>query len=128
MMNLHNIVRRAINSVNPDQPVIVRLCTGQNHKPGGIKEAVYSDIPAIAQIQPVPSNEIQFIDNYVSSSEYRNFYLNGDFSGLSRRSETGGDLIIWRGKTYFIDSEPEPWSATVGWTKVRGVRELNNGG
>ena len=123
MMNLHNIVRPAITAINPDQPVTIKVNQGNQHFSGGIVEPLWETISAMAQVQPVLSNEIQFIDNYVSSSEYRNFYLNGAYSGLNRRSTTGGDIITWDGKDYFVDSEPEPWN-TVGWTKVRGVRQL----
>ena len=123
MMNLHNIVRPAITAINPDQPVTIKVNQGNEHFAGGIVKAKWQTISTTAQIQPVPSSEIQFIDNYVASNTYRNFYLNGEFSGLNRRSETGGDIIQWNGYDWYIDSEPEPWN-TAGWTKVRGVQQL----
>ncbi len=122
-MNLHQIVRGAINAVNPDQDVIIKVNKGNQHFPGGIVKPIWEEVNAKAQVQPVSSYEIQFIDNYVSSSVYKNFYLFGAFPGLSRRSETGGDIIRWNGFDWFIDSVPEEWN-TVGWTKVRGVQQL----
>ena len=123
MMNLHNIVRPAITAINPDQQITIKVNKGNQHFAGGIVEPIFEEISTTAQVQPVPSSEIQFIDNYVSSNTYRNFYLNGEFSGLNRRKGTGGDIITWNGFDWYIDSEPEPWN-TVGWTKVRGVQQL----
>lgn len=123
MMNLHNIVRPIINSINPDQQITIKINKGNQHFPGGIVEPIWEETTAVAQVQPVTSNEIQFIDNYVSSNTYKNFYLNGDYSGLNRRTETGGDIIVYGGHDWYIDSEPEAWN-TVGWTKVRGVQQI----
>ena len=122
-MNLHQIVRGIINSINPDQQVIILKCTGFEHTRGGITTPVYERIRTTAQVQPVSSNDLKFENNYYSSSAYRNFYLNGVYNGLNRRDKTGGDKILWDGKTWFIDSNAEPWN-TAGWTKVRGVQEL----
>lgn len=127
-MNLHNIVRQAINAVNPDQPVTIKINKGFSHLPGGIQKPIWEEIQATAQVQPVASYEIQFIENYVSSSNYRNFYINGTFMGLNRRSDTGGDVIVWNGFDWYIDSSPEPWGNTAGWTKVRAVQQLPSEG
>lgn len=123
MMNLHSIVRGAINAVNPDQEVTIKVNKGNQHFPGGIVKPVWEETTAKAQVQPVSSYEIQFIDNYVASSVYKNFYLFGSYPGLSRRSETGGDIIRWNGFDWYIDSVLAEWN-TVGWTKVRGVQQL----
>lgn len=123
MINLHNVVRGVINSINPDQQVTIKLNMGATHKPGGILEPTFEEVQDIAQIQPVKSSEIQFINNYNSSSTYRNFYFNRNLHGVNRRRLTGGDIIIWDGFEWFIDSNEEDWQ-TVGWSKVRGVQQL----
>lgn len=123
-MNLHTLVRAAINVVNEDQPIIIKINKGNQHIPGGLQRSIWEEINTTAQVQPVSSYEIQFIENYVSSSNYRNFYINGNFMGLNRRTESGGDCIIWNGFEWFIDSSPEPWGDTAGWTKVRAIQQL----
>lgn len=123
MINLHNVVRGAINSINPDQSVILKINTGTIHKPGGIQEPSFDEITAIAQVQPVKSSEIQFIANYQSGAKYKNFYFNGNVNGINRRKLTGGDIIIWNGFEWYVDAEEEDWD-TVGWTKVRAIQQL----
>lgn len=123
-MNLHEIVRGVISAVNPDSKITILKCVGFEHQRGGINTPIYETIQTTAQVQPVSSDDLKFENNYYSSSSYRNFYMNGIYNGLNRRDGTGGDKIIWDGKTWFIDSNPEPWN-TAGWTKVRGVQELS---
>lgn len=125
MVNLHNLVRSAISSINPDQTVQIKKFIRQEHQPGGIDIPVYSDpITVVAQAQPVASDEIQHINNYVSSSKYENLWITGNWQGLNRRSETGGDIIIWNGHNWYIDDVAEDWDPTAGWTKVRCVQQL----
>ena len=65
---------------------------------------VYDEVEDIAQIQPIKSSEIQFINNYNSSSTYKNVYFNRNHSGLNRRRLKGSDVIIWQGYQWNVDS------------------------
>lgn len=123
MINLHNIVRGAINSINPDQSVILKINKGAVHQPGGILEPEFEEIETIAQVQPIKSSEIQFINNYVAGATYKNFYFNGSVSGINRRKLTGGDIIVYNGFEWYVDSQEEDWDI-VGWSKVRAVQQL----
>lgn len=123
MINLHNIVRGAINSINPDQSVILKINKGSVHQPGGILEPEFEEIETIAQVQPIKSSEIQFINNYVAGATYNNFYFNGSVNGINRRKLTGGDIIVYNGFEWYVDSQEEDWD-TVGWSKVRAVQQL----
>ena len=122
-MNLHSLVRGVITRLNEDQEVVVFINKGYEHFAGGITKPVWRKIHTTAQVQPVSSNEIKFIDNYVESSTYRTFYLNGNFSGLNRRTGTGGDKILWNGYYWFVASNPEPWEIA-GWTCVQCVQQI----
>lgn len=122
-INLHNLVRGVITMVHDDQKVTVYINRGYQHFAGGIVKPIWEEVEAIAQVQPVSSNEIKFIDNYVESSTYRTFYLNGDFTGLNRRTETGGDKIWWNGHFWYVASNPEPWEIA-GWTCLHCVQQL----
>ena len=116
-MNLHNIVRKAITSVNPDQEIKIKVYNGLDNS-GTYAVVSYTETTAIAQVQPMQSEDIQFINNFNSSSLYKNMYINGDWSGLNRVDENGGDLIEWDNRVWYVTSVPEGWNATAGWTKV----------
>lgn len=124
-MNLHALVRGVISTVNEDQKVIVLINKGSQHLYGGITQPLWKKIRTTAQVQPVSSDEIKFIDNYVESSTYRTFYLNGDFNGLNRRVGSGGDKIYWNGHYWYVASNPEPWEIA-GWTCVHCVQQLDD--
>ena len=123
-MNLHNIVRKAINSVNPDQLINIKVFSGVDNS-GTYAVLSYTETSAIAQIQPLNSEDIQFINNFNSSSLYKTMYINGDWSGLNRVTESGGDLIEWDNKVWYVSSVPEGWNETAGWTKVIVVAQTD---
>lgn len=52
---------------------------------------------------------LQHVEGYNQSSIYRNMYLMGDWTGLSRRHRTGGDLVYWDGFAWLVDQVPEAW-------------------
>lgn len=122
-VNLHRVVRSAINSINTDQDVVIKLNKGVEHQPGGLQVPVWEEVEDKAQVQPIKSSEIKFINNYNSSSTYRNFYFDRTIHGINRRRLTGGDIIVWDGFEWFVDSNEEDWQ-TVGWSKVRAIQQL----
>lgn len=123
-MNLHNIVRTAISAINPDQQIIVKVFSGVDNS-GTWAQLTYTETTAIAQVQPMSSDDIQFVNNFNSSSQYKAMYIKGDWRGLNRVTESGGDLIIWDNKVWYVVSVPEGWDATAGWTKVLVVAQLD---
>ncbi|MBO7714401.1 MAG: hypothetical protein J6S85_12570 [Methanobrevibacter sp.] len=124
-MNLHNIVRKAISSVNPDQEITVKVFSGVDNT-GTYAVLTYTETTAIAQVQPMNSEDIQFINNFNSSSIYKAMYIQGNWSGLNRVTENGGDLIKWNDKVWYVVSVPEGWDATAGWTKVLVVAQTDS--
>lgn len=124
-MNLHNIVRVAINSINPDQNIVVKVFDGVDNT-GTWAKVTYKTENAVAQVQPMNSEDIQFINNFNSSSIYKAMYIKGNWSGLNRVTESGGDLIEWDNKIWYVVSVPEGWNATAGWTKVLVVAQTDS--
>lgn len=126
MINLHNVVRMAISAINPDQVVRIKRVIGYDNS-GTYAVPVYSEVQEVqAQIQPMPSQDIQFINNYNSSSIYKTMYLNGNWTGLNRVLGTGGDVIEWDNKKWYVTSVPEDYSPTVGWTKIIVVAQIGD--
>lgn len=125
-MNLHEIVSSAINSINPFQQI--EVVGREDYTVNEYGEAVPVEKPVIkymAQVQPINSEDIKFINNYNQSSEYKAFWVSADVSGLNRPLLKGGDKIICNGKTYFVTNMPEDWYETVGWNHFVGCLQLN---
>lgn len=124
-MNLHAIVRSAINAVNPDQTVIVRVSTGYTVDDSGLQVPTYQETEAIAQIQPVSDQDLQHLEKMNISGKSRAFYFDGRVDGLLRTAQTGGALIIWNGQTWYVTRAEESWSDTAGWTKCVATLQLD---
>ncbi len=123
-MNLNKLVRSAISSVNPDVTVTILRSAGFIEDEAGNQIPQYlPPVSTIAQIQPINSEERQVAERLNQSRIYRNAYLNGNWTGLQRSTESGGDLIYWDGFEWWIDDVPEAWNPTAGWTCVRIIQQ-----
>lgn len=143
-MNLHEIVRGAINTVNPDITVQILFYEGLTNDEAGNRTPSYSDpVSVIAQMQPV-SFDLSH-DNGVNNGEVvkafwlsagdnisvNNYYAlknlyatanayegDGNVQSVSRIRQEGGDLIIANGERYLINATNEQWTPTAGWVHV----------
>lgn len=123
-MNLHKLVRGVIPLVNPDQEVVILRSAGYTVDDTGRQTPRYAEpVTVRAQVQPVPETVLQHVEGYNQSSIYRNMYLMGDWTGLSRATGQGGDLVYWDGFAWLVDQVPEAWDPTAGWTLIRVVRQ-----
>lgn len=125
-MNLHQIVSGAINSVNPFQKITITPRSGYAVNEYG--EAIPNEdasYEVMAQIQPLTSEDIKFINNYNESTVYKAFYVSANTFGVNRPMAKGGDKVEWNGKTFFVASMPEDWYETVGWSHFIGALQLS---
>ena len=125
MVNLHEIASSAINAVNPFQSITIT--SREDYTVNDYGEAVPTEkgsVTVMAQVQPIDSDDIQFINNYNQSSEYKSFWISSDVFGLNRPLLKGGDKITWNGNEYFVTDVPEEWYETAGWVHVIGCLQL----
>lgn len=61
-MNLHQIVRGAITTVNPDVPGVLKVNSGFTTEPGGKRVQSYTDVDVIVQMQSLSSTDLKQID------------------------------------------------------------------
>ena len=124
-MNLHEVVSSAINAINPFQEIAIVSRGGYVVNDYG-ETVVCTDkkITVMADIQPVSSEDIKFINNYNQSSIYKSFYVSEDVHGLNRPLAKSGDIIEWNGNTYYVTSLKEGWYDTCGWNHFIGVLQL----
>lgn len=129
-MNLHEIASNAINAVNPFQPVVITpredYIVNEFGEAEPLQNASYT---IMAQVQPMQSEDIKFINNYNQSSVYKAFWVSANTFGVNRPMLRGGDKVEWNGKTFDVVNMPEDWYETCGWSHFIGCLQLeaNNG-
>lgn len=125
-MNLHSIVRGAIQSVNPDKLVTFLASTGNSSDAAGKQTPQYAapvEIPV--QIQPVTSKDLQHLNMLNLQGEFRAIYLNGSASPIVRLQQKGGDLFQFAAfagapvANWLTVQSGEAWNVDAGgWTRV----------
>lgn len=125
-MNLHEIASNAINAINPFQTIKITPRGGYTVNQYG--EAIASEGTSYtikADVQPITSEDIKFINNYNESTIYKAFWVSANTFGLNRPMAKSGDKIECNGKIYYVTSMPEDWYETVGWSHFIGALQLN---
>ena len=93
-MNLHSIVRAAVNGVNPDIAAVLLASTSNSINNAGVQTPSYAaPVTVQVQVQPVSSQDLQHLDYLNLQGEFRALYLYGDSEGIVRVSQKGGDIF-----------------------------------
>ena len=124
-MNLHEIVSGAINSINPFQTITIT--PRSSYKVDEYGEATPNEGASYqiqAQIQPLTSEDIKFINSYNESTIYKAFWVSANTFGLNRPMAKGGDKVVWDSQIYYVTSMPEDWYETSGWSHFIGALQL----
>jgi hypothetical protein len=124
-MNLHEIVSGAINSINPFQTITITPRSSYTVNEYG--EATPNEGASYqiqAQIQPLTSEDIKFINQYNESTVYKAFWVSANTFGLNRPMARGGDKVVWGSQIYYVTSMPEDWYETSGWSHFIGALQL----
>lgn len=109
-MNLHGIVRRAITTVNPDVPGVMMVSLGTyTTDAAGHRVPAYSEQDVTVQLQPLSYTDLMKIDGLNLQGIKKKAYVNGNFEGVNRPSQKGGDKLIVSGETWLITQPLEEW-------------------
>lgn len=121
-LNLHQIVRGAINSVNPDVLGVIRRSAGYT------KDAAFKQVPLYApdvrnvvmQVQPLSARDLKTLDGLNITDVDLACYVNGEVTGVDREQGKGGDLLYVNGNWWLVTAVLEAWAGPVqaGWTKA----------
>lgn len=114
-MNLHQIVRGAITTVNPDTDGVFQINTGFTTLPGGKRVPSYTDIPVTVQLQELSSTDLRQVDAVNIQGILRSAYLNGNFNGVNRPEQKGGDILVIGDEKWLVVKVPELWP---DWCRV----------
>lgn len=94
-MNLHGLVSGVVGTVNPFVPVTLNQSTGYTTAPDGTRTPTYSSSAQSAQVQGLSAPEIQHLDGLNIQGVLRKAYLNGDWRGVYRATNQGGDKLVF---------------------------------
>lgn len=114
-MNLHQIVRGAITTVNPDVPGVFQVNTGFTTLPGGKRVPSYNSVDVTVQLQELSSTDLRQVDSVNIQGILRSAYLNGNFNGVNRPEQKGGDILMIGAEKWLTVKVPELWP---DWCRV----------
>lgn len=124
-MNLHGIVRGAINTVNPDILGIWRESTGSTTDAAGHQAPNYTDHAAtLMQVQALSGRDLRHTDFLSMQGIKRAVYLFPTVQGVSVPQAKGGDLLQFPMavgtpvRVWLVVVELEQWSPNGTWCKV----------
>lgn len=116
-MNLHGIVRGAINSVNPDKTAVLRRYLGETMGPGRKPvPTYYPDQNVSLQLQPLTKGDLMHVDGLNLQGLFKSIHINGAFYSVNRTMQKGGDLFIIDGLTWLVIEPLELWDT--GWCRL----------
>lgn len=92
-MNLHNIVRSAITSVNPDIDASLLRSNGYTTDAAGKQIPAFLTFTGKIQVQGVSGKDLEHTDFLNIQGVLRTVYLRGNWAGVVRANQTGGDMM-----------------------------------
>ncbi|WP_447876934.1 hypothetical protein [Serratia fonticola] len=109
-MNLHGIVSGVIGAVNPFVPGQMKVSNGY------IKDSAFKQVPAFLepfdvsiQLQALTYSDLQHIDGLNIQGIVKSAYVQGNFNGVNRPRQQGGDYLLLSGETWKIVKIVEEW-------------------
>lgn len=92
-MNLHETVRSAINAINPDTLATLKRSTGYTTAADGKQSPTYTTLSGKAQVQALSAGDLRHVDNLNIQGVMRKVYLYGNWMGVVRSDQKGGDIL-----------------------------------
>ncbi|WP_227242405.1 hypothetical protein [Paraburkholderia caribensis] len=95
-MNLRGIVNGVTSTVNANTAAQLLRSAGYTTSASGKRTPAYADpVPAQVQVQALSAKEVQHLDSLNIEGVLRKVYLYGDWRGVYRPDNQGGDLITF---------------------------------
>lgn len=114
-MNLRGIANRATSTINPNVPGVFQVNTGFTTLPGGKRVPSYNSVDVIVQLQELSSTDLRQVDSVNIQGILRSAYLNGNFNGVNRPEQKGGDILMIGAEKWLVVKVPEIWH---DWCRV----------
>lgn len=125
-MNLHGIVRGAINSVNQDRVALYLKSLGPTSNADFSQTPTYAPgVPLRIQVQPLDKEGLRHVERLNLTGVFRTVYMFGNTQGVVRVQAKGGDLLqfhTFQGEpvqNWKVVEPDGPWNVNDGgWTKI----------
>jgi len=114
-MNLRGIANRATRAINPNVPGVFQVSTGYTTASSGKKVPSYSIVNVEVQFQELSSTDLRQVDSVNMQGILKSAYLNGNFNGVNRPEQKGGDILVVDGQQWLVVKVPELWP---DWCRV----------
>ena len=115
-MNLRKIANRVTSGVNPNVTAQIYKSTGYSTNDDGSQSPSYADAVTMkVQKQAISQSDLQHIDNINLQGQFVSIYTNGNWCGLNRKANEGGDIFVIGDDKWLVVSVPEIWP---DWTRV----------
>jgi len=130
-MNLHQVVRGAIGSINPDVIGTWLKSTGSTTGADGTQTPTYAAPQTVPmQVQFLTGKDIRQLDGLGIQGVQRTVFMQGNVQAVNRPGSQGGDLITFdstapadlASTTWLCVAVLETWSP--GWCKVGITRQV----
>ncbi|WP_086126172.1 hypothetical protein [Salmonella enterica] len=115
-MNLHGIVSGAVRRVNPYTDALVYRSRGSTQQADYSRVPEYEDPVSVrVQKQAVTQAGLRHLDNLNQQGVFATLYTDGNWCGLNRTRQQGGDKFVIGDETWLVVEVPEIWP---DWTRV----------
>lgn len=114
-MNLRGIANGLTSTINPNVAGVFQVNTGFTTQPGGKRVPEYSSVDVTVQLQELSSTDLKQVDAINIQGILRSAYLNGNFNGINRPDQKGGDILMIGHEKWLVVKVPELWP---DWCKV----------
>lgn len=123
-MNLHGMVAGAIGVVNPFIPAELWQSVGYSIVADGDGTQVpqYKITQLMIQVQALSNDELHRLDGLNLQANKQAVYLSGDWNGVLRAGQQGGDLLKFNGRTWLVTVVLESWP---DWTKIAVTMQID---
>ena len=130
-LNLHDIVRGAINIVNPDEDVWLIQNIGQTNVKGRVTASYAPAQKVRAQVQTLSGDDLTVMNDTERTERDRKFYLYSDTetgtppSGIIRPLGKSGDFMRRNDGTYWKVYNVSEDYTTDGWVLVLASQQVD---
>ncbi|MEG6001013.1 hypothetical protein UXP17_03040 [Enterobacter hormaechei] len=114
-MNLRGIANGLTSRINPNVAGVFQVNTGFTTLPGGKRVPSYNNVDVSVQFQELSSTDLKQIDAVNIQGILRSAYLNGNFNGVNRPEQKGGDILVVGSDKWLVVKVAELWPE---WCRV----------
>ena len=115
-MNLRAVANAVSTAVNPNVSATILHSVGYATGADFVQRPVYKTFYGVpVQLQALDGPELRQVESLNLEGTVKAAYINGDWSGVIRAAQKGGDVLLVAGQRWLIVKVLEAWPQ---WVKV----------